>query len=161
LPAGGAARRGRGPPPLARPARLLGLPRRPARPGRRQPQRRGCRDHAGVAARHDRRADDGDGARARQRHLSSRDMTIDDEPGRYATKRDRLARLTRLVAILQAHPEGMRTGDIATRVGMSVRTVYRDLIALQDELRLPVWGEDGVWGIDSEKAFLPPLKLTQ
>ena len=87
-------------------------------------------------------------------------MTIDDERGRYATKRDRLARLTRLVAILQAHPEGMRTSDIASRVGMSVRTVYRDLIALQEELRLPVWGEDGVWGIDSEKAFLPPLKLT-
>jgi len=88
-------------------------------------------------------------------------MTIDDERGRYATKRDRLARLTRLVSILQAHPEGMRTQDIASRVGMSVRTVYRDLIALQEELRLPVWGEDGVWGIDSEKAFLPPLKLTQ
>jgi proteasome accessory factor B len=88
-------------------------------------------------------------------------MTIDDERGRYAAKRDRLARLTRLVSILQAHPEGIRTGDIATRVGMSVRTVYRDLTALQDELRLPVWGEDGVWGIDSAKAFLPPLKLTQ
>ena len=88
-------------------------------------------------------------------------MTLDDEPGRYASKRDRLARLTRLVAILQAHPEGMRTGDIAARVGMSVRTVYRDLTALQEELRLPVWGEDGTWGIDSEKAFLPPLKLTQ
>jgi proteasome accessory factor B len=55
----------------------------------------------------------------------------------------------------------MRTGDIATRVGMSVRTVYRDLTALQDELRLPVWGDEGVWGIDDEKAFLPPLKLTQ
>ena len=88
-------------------------------------------------------------------------MTDDDERGRYATKRDRLARLTRLVSILQAHPEGMRTADIAARVSMSVRTVYRDLIALQEELRLPVWGEDGVWGIDSEKAFLPPLKLTQ
>ena len=88
-------------------------------------------------------------------------MTLDDDRGRYATKRDRLARLARLVSILQAHPEGMRTADIATRVGMSVRTVYRDLTALQDELRLPVWGEDGVWGIDDEKAFLPPLKLTQ
>jgi predicted DNA-binding transcriptional regulator YafY len=88
-------------------------------------------------------------------------MTIDDDRGRYATKRDRLARLTRLVAILQAHPDGMRTGEIATRVGMSVRTVYRDLVALQEELRLPVWGEDGVWGIDADKAFLPPLKLTQ
>ncbi len=88
-------------------------------------------------------------------------MTLDDDRGRYATKRDRLARLARLVSILQAHPEGMRTADIATRVGMSVRTVYRDLTALQDELRLPVWGDEGVWGIDDEKAFLPPLKLTQ
>ena len=88
-------------------------------------------------------------------------MTLDDDSGRYATKRDRLARLARLVSILQAHPEGMRTADIATRVGMSVRTVYRDLTALQDELRLPVWGDQGVWGIDDEKAFLPPLKLTQ
>ena len=66
-------------------------------------------------------------------------MTLDDDSGRYASKRDRLARLARLVSILQAHPEGMRTADIATRVGMSVRTVYRDLTALQDELRLPVW----------------------
>jgi len=88
-------------------------------------------------------------------------MTDDDDRGRYAAKRDRLARLTRLVSILQAHPEGIRTADIAGRVGMSVRTVYRDLTALQEELRLPVWGEDGVWGIDDEKAFLPPLKLTQ
>jgi predicted DNA-binding transcriptional regulator YafY len=88
-------------------------------------------------------------------------MTFDDERGRYAGKRDRLARLTRLVSILQGHPEGMRTAEIATRVGMSVRTVYRDLNALQEELRLPVWSDEGVWGIDDEKAFLPPLKLTQ
>ncbi len=88
-------------------------------------------------------------------------MTFEDDRERYSSKRDRLARLTRLVSLLQAHPEGIRTADIAGRVGMSVRTVYRDLAALQDELRLPVWGEDGVWGIDDEKAFLPPLKLTQ
>ncbi|HEV8404257.1 MAG TPA: WYL domain-containing protein [Candidatus Limnocylindrales bacterium] len=88
-------------------------------------------------------------------------MTVDDERGRYATKRDRLARLTRLVAILQAHPEGMRTADIADRVDMSVRTVYRDLNAIEGELNLPVWSDDGVWGIDSTKAFLPPLNLTQ
>jgi predicted DNA-binding transcriptional regulator YafY len=88
-------------------------------------------------------------------------MTFDDDPGRFAGKRDRLARLTRLISILQSHPQGIRTADIAKRVGMSVRTVYRDLNALQEELRLPVWGEDGIWGIDDEKAFLPPLKLTQ
>jgi proteasome accessory factor B len=88
-------------------------------------------------------------------------MTIDDERGRYATKRDRLARLTRLVSILQAHPEGIRTAEVAERVGMSVRTVYRDLRAIDEEIGVPVWADGGRWGIDQEKAFLPPLKLTQ
>lgn len=88
-------------------------------------------------------------------------MTIDDERERYAAKRDRLARLTRLVSILQAHPEGIRTGEVAERVGMSVRTVYRDLKAIDEEIGVPVWADGGRWGIDQEKAFLPPLKLTQ
>ena len=88
-------------------------------------------------------------------------MTLDDDRGRYATKRDRLARMTRLVSILQAHPDGIRTADIAERVGMSVRTVYRDLRAIDEEIGVPVWADGGRWGIDQEKAFLPPLKLTQ
>ena len=88
-------------------------------------------------------------------------MTIDGERERYATKRDRLARLTRLVSILQAHPEGIRTAEVAERVGMSVRTVYRDLKAIDEEIGVPVWADGGRWGIDQEKAFLPPLKLTQ
>src|SRR6478609_4759221 len=86
-------------------------------------------------------------------------MTHDDD--RYAAKRDRLARLLRLVAILQAHPDGIRTPDIAKRVGMSVRTAYRDLRAIEGELDIPLWSEDGRWGLDQERAFLPPLKLTQ
>ena len=86
---------------------------------------------------------------------------MDDDRERHSGKRDRLARLARLVAFLQAHPEGVPIKDIAKRVDMSVRTVYRDLQAIEGELRLPIWGEDGVWGIDSAKAFLPPLKLTQ
>ncbi len=88
-------------------------------------------------------------------------MTIDDGHDRYATKRDRLARMTRLVSILQAHPEGIRTADIAERVSMSVRTVYRDLKAIDEEIGVPVWADGGMWGIDQDKAFLPPLKLTQ
>lgn len=88
-------------------------------------------------------------------------MTVDDERERFATKRDRLARLTRLVSILQAHPEGIRTADVAERVGMSVRTVYRDLRAIDEEIGVPVWADGGRWGIDQDKAFLPPLKLTQ
>jgi proteasome accessory factor B len=88
-------------------------------------------------------------------------MTLDDERGPYAVKRDRLARMTRLVAILQAHPDGVRTTDLAERVGMSVRTVYRDLRAIDEEIGVPVWADAGRWGIDQDKAFLPPLKLTQ
>lgn len=88
-------------------------------------------------------------------------MTVEDEPGRYGAKRDRLARMTRLLAILQAHPDGVRTGDLAERLGMSVRTVYRDLRAIDEEIGVPVWAEGGLWGIEADKAFLPPLKLTQ
>ena len=44
---------------------------------------------------------------------------------------------------------------------MSVRTVYRDLRAIDEEIGVPVWADGGRWGIDQEKAFLPPLKLTQ
>ena len=44
---------------------------------------------------------------------------------------------------------------------MSVRTVYRDLRAIDEEIGVPVWAEDGLWGVDPDKAFLPPLKLTQ
>ena len=84
-----------------------------------------------------------------------------DASDRYGAKRDRLARLTRLVAILQAHPDGIHTSEIAERVGMSVRTAYRDLRAIEGELGVPLWAEDGRWGVDQEKAFLPPLKLTQ
>ena len=69
--------------------------------------------------------------------------------------------MTRLVSILQAHPDGIRTGAIAERVGMSVRTVYRDLRAIDEEIGVPVWADGGRWGIDQERAFLPPLKLTQ
>ena len=55
-------------------------------------------------------------------------------------------------------PKGMRPKDIAERLGMSVRNVYRDLKALEGEVGLPTWSEEGRWGI-LESAFLPPLKL--
>ena len=43
---------------------------------------------------------------------------------------------------------------------MSVRTVYRDLRAIDEEI-VPALGRGRKWGVDQEKAFLPPLKLTQ
>jgi len=86
---------------------------------------------------------------------------IDDERDRLSAKRDRTARFYRVVAFLEGRGErGATPAEIARAVGMSKRTAYRDLIAIQDELRLPIWEADGRYGID-EKDLLPALHLTQ
>ncbi len=77
---------------------------------------------------------------------------------RIGGKRDRTARLMRVAVLLSQHREGMRPRDIAERLGMSVRNVYRDLRALEEEVELPTWSEGGRWGVLGS-AFLPPLKL--
>jgi proteasome accessory factor B len=84
---------------------------------------------------------------------------LDDGEGRAGTKRDRLARLGRVIAVLRAHADGIRIEDIARRVDVSVRTVYRDLKAIEGEIGVGVWSEGGLWGVVGE-GFLPPLKLT-
>ncbi len=86
------------------------------------------------------------------------DVDVDDERG---GKRDRLARFYRVLRALQARgEEGARPDEIARMVGMSKRTVYRDLRALERELGVPVWSEGGKWGVAAD-AFLPTLKLTR
>ena len=76
-------------------------------------------------------------------------------------KRDRLARFYRVLTVLESRGEqGARIEEIARQVGMSKRTVYRDLKALEGELGIPVWSQGGVWGVEG-KGFLPPLKLTR
>jgi predicted DNA-binding transcriptional regulator YafY len=75
-------------------------------------------------------------------------------------KRDRLARLLRVLQVLQTHgDDGVRPAEIARRTAMSVRSVYRDLRALETEMHIPVWSEHGRWGVEHQ-AFLPPLSLT-
>jgi Predicted transcriptional regulator len=83
---------------------------------------------------------------------------VDDEPR--SGKRDRLARITRVVSLLRAHPDGMPIRDIARRIDVSVRTVYRDLNAIEGQIGIGVWSEEGRWGLATDE-FLPPLKLTQ
>jgi predicted DNA-binding transcriptional regulator YafY len=78
---------------------------------------------------------------------------------RAAAKHDRLARFYRVLRYLAAHPEGVSVDAVAGFVGMSRRTVYRDLQALEREIEIPLWSEGGKWGI-VEGAFLPPLRLT-
>ena len=79
--------------------------------------------------------------------------------GRAGAKRDRLARFYRVVRFLEGRPEGATPGEIAAFVGVSRRTAYRDLAALEEEIGIPLWADEGRWGVDG-RAFLPALRLT-
>jgi proteasome accessory factor B len=86
---------------------------------------------------------------------------IDDERDRLSAKRDRTARFYRVVTFLESRGErGATPTEIAQAVGMSKRTAYRDLVAIQDELLIPIWEDGGRYGLD-EKGLLPALRLTQ
>ena len=74
-------------------------------------------------------------------------------------KWDRAARYLKVPAILHADPDGIPAQAIADRIGVSKRTVYRDLIAMEEEADLPIWQDRGRWGLEAG-AFLPPLALT-
>jgi predicted DNA-binding transcriptional regulator YafY len=79
---------------------------------------------------------------------------------RGGAKWDRAARYLKIATVLHAHGErGISAADLATRVGVSKRTVYRDLDAMDLEAGLPIWNEDGRFGLAAD-AFLPPLALT-
>ena len=85
-------------------------------------------------------------------------MTDDD--ARSSGKRDRLARMLRVAAVLQAHPDGIRPPEIARRVGVTTRTVYRDLHALEDEVEIKTWSADGLWGVVSEASSVSATSST-
>ena len=85
---------------------------------------------------------------------------MDDDQERGSGKRDRVARLTRIVRLLGSNPGGLRIDDLAQRLGMSRRTVYRDLKAVEGELQIGVWSDNGVWGVLDE-SFMPTLRLTR
>ncbi len=86
--------------------------------------------------------------------------TADDRIGR---KRDRLARLLSVASILYSagnDERGVPVAEIARLTGMTTRTVYRDIRALEDELSMPVFEAGrGRYGIE-RKYFLPPLRLS-
>jgi len=91
---------------------------------------------------------------------ADRDQPDLSEGSRLEGKRDRLARLLRVLQVLQAHGDaGVRPAEIAKRTAMSPRSVYRDLKALETEMHVPLWSDRGRWGVEPQ-AFLPPLSLT-
>jgi predicted DNA-binding transcriptional regulator YafY len=82
---------------------------------------------------------------------------------RWARKRDRLARLLSVASILYSRgsgENGVAVTEIAELTGMTTRTIYRDIRALDEELGVPVFQAGrGRYGIE-RKYFLPPLRLT-
>lgn len=78
---------------------------------------------------------------------------------RGSAKWDRAARYLKIALILREHPDGIAAQALADLVGVSKRTVYRDLTAMDMDAGLPIWQEGGRFGLERE-AFLPPLALT-
>lgn len=74
-------------------------------------------------------------------------------------KKDRISRLLRIISLLSQSPNGLSPKQIATLCHVSVRTVYRDIKALDFEMKVPLRADHGIYGIDSDY-FLPPLFLT-
>jgi len=79
--------------------------------------------------------------------------------GDHGGKWDRAARYLRIAMLLRDHPDGMSAQELANRIGVSKRTIYRDIDAMDVDAGLPIWTGEGKFGLESE-AFLPPLALT-
>jgi proteasome accessory factor B len=85
-------------------------------------------------------------------------MSTFDERG--GSKWDRAARYLKIAQVLHAHGEaGISAAALARQVGVSKRTVYRDLEAMDLDAGLAIWNEGGRFGLEAG-AFLPPLALT-
>jgi predicted DNA-binding transcriptional regulator YafY len=79
---------------------------------------------------------------------------------RGGTKWDRAARYLKIATVLHAHGEvGISARALADQVGVSKRTIYRDLEGMDLDGGLPIWNEKGKYGLAAD-AFLPPLALT-
>ena len=77
------------------------------------------------------------------------------------TKSDRTARLLRTLKFVEAVGEaGIRPNDLAKKLGVSRRTAYRDLKALEREVDVPIWNEHGRWGV-LESGLLPALRFSR
>ncbi len=74
-------------------------------------------------------------------------------------KHNRLARLMRITNLLYHNPKGLTARQIADRIQMTTRTVYRDIQVLELDANIAVWRDNGRFGAH-QTDFLPPLKLT-
>jgi predicted DNA-binding transcriptional regulator YafY len=73
-------------------------------------------------------------------------------------KGDRGARILKLQTLLQGNPRGLTTSEIARRTGVTARTTYRDVRALE-AMNVPIFEDDRRIKIDP-KFFIAPVKFT-
>lgn len=81
-------------------------------------------------------------------------------PDRGGSKWDRAARYFKIAQVLHAHGEaGISAAALARQVGVSKRTIYRDLDAMDLDAGVAIWNDGGRFGLEAG-TFLPPLALT-
>jgi len=68
-------------------------------------------------------------------------------------------RLARLPHFLQSHPRGLTAAELAALCGVSCRTLQRDLLTLQVELRLPLEEHSRRYSLAGDY-ILPPVSFT-
>jgi len=71
--------------------------------------------------------------------------------------RSKAARLRRIEHRLYNAPGGLRVADLARDCGVARRTIYRDLLSLE-EMGVPIWEDQGRFGID-RGAYLSTVRL--
>src|SRR5260370_28716939 len=74
-------------------------------------------------------------------------------------KGDRIVRLIHLLRMFQAAPGGLSTRQIADRLGVSQRSVQRDIGALEVELQVPFYSANGRWAV-REEYWLRPIAFS-
>ena len=70
----------------------------------------------------------------------------------------RSVRLFEIIQILRAASRPVRAEDLAEKLEVSVRTIYRDVVALQ-AMRTPIEGEPGIGYVMRRGYDLPPLNF--
>ena len=75
------------------------------------------------------------------------------------SKTDRLARFHLVERLLYQHPEGLSIAEIADRCSVSPRTAYRDIDALSEWCKVPIWQNNGKYGIE-DGYYLPAISFS-
>ncbi len=70
----------------------------------------------------------------------------------------RTARLRQIEEYLLRAPEGLRAADLAGRLNVNRRTIYRDLEFLAEQ-DVPLWQDDGLFGLERTR-YLAAIRFT-